>query len=164
MGHGWPAVLPDAGEAWFHGQNQVEQGRPIMQISNVRPFAAATQKPEVGSVRSGAANSLRSVGAGLDQASEMIGVQADKMYIHPVETLYGASMQVKRVTADKAKPLQVVGSATSKTLGVGGFVAAFYGMIAGGILRAPGDTAHDLSNAVADKIDGQKTFDGSIGF
>lgn len=125
----------------------------------VQPPVAA----HAGAVRTGVANTLRAVGAGVDHASELIAVEADKGYIRPIEALYSASTAIKNATQNKSGLVKKVGGVGSKAFGVGGFVSAFYSMIVGGILRAPGDVVGDVARSVADKIDGSKTFDGTIG-
>lgn len=100
-----------------------------------------------------AADGIRAVGAGLATGSEMLGVSSDKAFIHPVEGFYATGKAARNLTAG-VPVLEKVGGGVGKVFSAGGFVAAFQGMILGGLLRSPGSVAQDIGNGAADRIDG----------
>lgn len=116
--------------------------------------------PAVGAVRSAVASGLRDAGEGYAQATDMVGVQVDKFYIHPVEAVNATGKVLGKAT----EKVPVVGSAVRRVGTVATFLTAFHGMIVGGIIRAPGDVVRDITHAAADQIDGRDTFDGDFGF
>lgn len=116
--------------------------------------------PQIGAARQTVADSIRAVGAGFAQATELNGVVTDKAYIHPIESAYAAGRAVGKYTQKVPKLHKVTNLLFSGTA----FITAFHGMIMGGVLRSPGNVARDVANSIADRIDGQQTLDGDFGF
>ena len=114
--------------------------------------------PKVGAVRSGVADALRAVGAGYAEATDWNAVVVDKGTIYPIESIYSVGSAYKAAT----HKIPVVNKSAG-LFSVLGFLGSFQGMIAGSLLRAPGSLAKDVTHSLADKIDGDKTFDGSMG-
>lgn len=148
----------------------------LMQISATTPTIPVATAPQdeptppfnpgpapagtVGPVRRGLATVIRDVGAGLNEASDNMGVAADKAMIHPVEAAYGAAAVIKDKTKNLPKPVAKVASVAGSGLG---FVSAYYGLIMGSMIRTPGQALRDIANSVANKIDGQKSQVGDFG-
>src|SRR5438045_3801537 len=110
------------------------------------PAKKADDQPQVGAVRSTIADGLRAVGAGYNEATDWNAVTVDKATIYPIESIYG----VGKAYSDTVGKIPVVGK-TSAVFSVLGFLGTFQGMIAGSLLRAPGELASDLTNKLADK-------------
>ena len=121
-----------------------------MQINATLPTSA----PQIAEgFRSGVANSLRSVGAGLQTASDQVGTAADKGYIYPVDTAFTFGRVLSAATQN-ANPK--VHSIAGKIGTVLTYIAAYDNLMVAGMLRTPGATANGVLGLVADKIDGGK--------
>jgi hypothetical protein len=114
--------------------------------------------PQVSAFRSSVANGLRAIGTGYGEATDWNAVTVDKGTIYPIESLYSAGSAYRAATAK----IPLVNK-TAGIFSVIGFLGSFQGMIAGSLLRAPGELAKDVTSSLADKIDGGKSFDGNVG-
>ncbi|MCW2925180.1 MAG: hypothetical protein JWM98_2584 [Thermoleophilia bacterium] len=104
---------------------------------------------------------LRSGGAGYQAATHASGVEVDKASIYPFETIMTGTGLLK----EKTSHIKGVSKATSLLNTIAGFGTLIVTSNVSGTTRAPGDTASDLANHVADMIDGKKTAQGwSLGW
>lgn len=99
---------------------------------------------------------IRSTTAGYKQATKMTGVQADKAAMIPFETVSTGTGLLK----DKTAHIKGVGKATGLLHTIGGFALLIMSANTTSTLRAPGETAVDIGNRVADLIDGRDTAAG----
>lgn len=134
---------------------------PITSIpTTTTPAAAADPAPAPeqggGGVQGIIADLIRSTAAGYKQATKMTGVQADKAAIIPFETVTTATGLLKEKTAN----IKGVNKATGLVHTIGGFALLILTANASSTLRAPGETAVDIGNRVADLLDGKKTAHG----
>jgi hypothetical protein len=158
------AATRDAGaltppvDAWFDC--------PMQPVSNTT-VAPTTTTPDAkeplvgGGVQGAVGDFIRAAGAGYATAAAQEAVAVDKASIHPFEALGTATGLLR----DKTAHVKGVNKATSILHTVGGFAMLILTSNVSGTLRAPGDTAQDLANHVADAIDGKQTATGwSLGW
>lgn len=138
-------------------------------ISTTPPAATATSapaKPEAdpragGGIQGLIGDVIRSSASGYQAAVRSSAVEADKAAIHPFEAVATTTGVIK----DKTANIKGVNKATGLLHTIGGFAMLILTSNVSGTLRAPGDTAVDLANRVADLIDGKDTGKGwSIGW
>lgn len=131
------------------------------QTTPVTPPTAPVGAPRTGGVQGAIGSLIRSTGAGYQAAARQTAVEADKAAIHPFEAVTTATGLLKEKTAN----IKGVNRATGLLHTIGGFGMLILTANVSGTLRAPGDTAVDLTNRVADLIDGRDTAKGwSIGW
>ncbi len=99
---------------------------------------------------------IRSTTAGYKQATKMTGIQADKAAMIPFETVSTGTALLK----DKTAHIKGVNKATGLLHTIGGFALLILTANTTSTLRAPGETAVDIGNRVADLIDGRDTAEG----
>lgn len=135
-----------------------------MQIAPNPVTRAVTPKPadepKVNAVRSGIADGIRALGAGYADLGSQMSVTVDKASIYPIESVGAAGTVLRAAT----KPVPVLRKVGSMTATGSTFVAAFQGMVLSSMMTAPGSMVSDLANMLADKVDGKKSYDGSLGF
>ena len=139
--------------------------------STPQPIAAATTtpapaKPEDkvnagGGIQGIIGDALRAGSAGYAAATRQESVEADKVAIHPFETVATATGLLKNKTAN----VKYVNKATGLLHTIGGFAMLVLTSNVSSTLRSPGETAVDLASRVADAIDGKDTAQGwSLGW
>jgi hypothetical protein len=109
-----------------------------------------------GGVQGAVADLLRGAGAGYAKAAKMESIQSDKAAIVPFETIMTGTSLLK----DKTAHIKGVGRATGLLNTIAGFGLLIVSANTSGTLSAPGATAQDLGNHVADMIDGKDTANG----
>jgi hypothetical protein len=134
---------------------------PVIAATPSTPTPAAEATPELDpragtGVQGIIADLIRSTAAGYKQASKLTGVQADKAAIIPFETVTTGTGLLKEKTAN----VKFVNKATGLLHTIGGFALLIMTSNASSTLRAPGETAVDIGNRVADLIDGRDTAQG----
>ena len=122
----------------------------------VTPAPAPTPEVAGGGIQGIIGDLIRSSTAGYKQASKLTGVQADKAAIIPFETVTTATGLLKEKTAN----IKGVNKATGLLHTIGGFALLIMTSNMSSTLRAPGETAVDIGNRVADLIDGKDTAEG----
>jgi hypothetical protein len=136
--------------------------QPMTIATSTTPTPApATTTPEVdpragGGIQGIIGDLIRSTTAGYKQASKMTGIQADKAAIIPFETVSTGTALLKEKTAN----IKGVNKATGLLHTIGGFALLIMSANMSSTLRAPGETAVDIGNRVADLIDGKDTAEG----
>ncbi len=120
--------------------------------------APAKAEPQVNAVGAGVADALRAVGAGYSTYANKNAAVVDQALIHPVETVHAVGTLYKEGT----KNIPVV-KKTGFVFTALGYLASVQNLIASSLTRAPAETAHDITHAVADSIDGKKSFDQKMG-
>ncbi len=144
-----------------------------MIVSSTTPAAAPKTTtpppatPDGGDVNAGGGvqgvigDALRAGAAGYSAVTRQQSVEADKIAIHPFETVATATGLLKNKTAN----VKYVNKATSLLHTIGGFAMLVLTSNVSSTLRSPGNTAVDLANRVADAIDGKDTAEGwSLGW
>lgn len=122
-----------------------------------QPATPVATDPRAGTGIQGAiGNLIRGSVAGYAQATRTTAVQADKAAIHPFEAVTTATGLLKSSTAN----IKGVSKATSLVHTIGGFALLIMNANTSSMLRAPGETAVDIGNRVADMIDGKDTAKG----
>jgi hypothetical protein len=136
-------------------------------ITSAPPAAAPTHQPAAADPRAGAgvqgaiADLIRGSASGYQTATRIAGVQADKAAIHPFETVSTATGLLKQKTAN----IKGLNRATGMLHTIGGFGLLIMTANLSSGIKAPGNTAVDLGNRVADLIDGRSTAKGwSLGW
>lgn len=107
-------------------------------------------------VQSIIADAIRGTVAGYKQSTRMSGVQADTAAMIPFETVVTSTGLLKNATAN----VPGVNKATGLLHTIGGFAMLILTSNVSGTIKAPGETAVDLGNRVADLIDGRDTAQG----
>lgn len=134
----------------------------IIATATTPPAAAVTPapapNPEIagGGIQGIIGDLIRSTTAGYKQASKLTAVQADKAAIVPFETVITGTSLLK----DKTAHIKGVGKATGLLNTIAGFGMLIMTSNVASTLRAPGETAVDIGNRVADLIDGKDTAEG----
>lgn len=124
---------------------------PITTVAT--PAQPVSRQEQGGGVQGAIGNLIRSGSAGYATASAAMAVQSDKAAIHPFETVMTLTGFLKEKTAG----IKGLAKATSLLNTIAGFGMLIGSATVSGTLRAPGQTAQDLGNRVADLIDGRKT-------
>jgi hypothetical protein len=107
----------------------------------------------------GVAGTLRSIGVGAGRAGVASAAIGDQLYIGPTEAVMGASTLARQTTAGVPVVGKVVGKAATGVT----FLTAFNNLIFGMLVRQPSDFVAGATHALADSIDGKKTYNGSLG-
>ncbi|MCW2922200.1 MAG: hypothetical protein JWL76_2074 [Thermoleophilia bacterium] len=130
----------------------------ITATPRLSPATPVAPKPEVagGGVQGIIGDLIRSTTAGYQQATKLAAVQADKAAIVPFETVITGTSLLK----DKTANIKGVGKATGLLNTIAGFAMLIMSSNVSSTLRAPGETAVDIGNRVADLIDGKDTAQG----
>jgi hypothetical protein len=133
-----------------------------MQLNAITPptfpttAPAASSSPNLG--QDAVADVLRAGGAGYAAAASKAAVQVDKAAITPFEGVLTLTGLLKGKTAN----IPVLGKATGLLHTIAGFGLLIAAASVAGAVRAPGNAAHDISNKVADVIDGGATSASSL--
>lgn len=139
---------------------------PVSPAAGSTPAPASPDKPTEqplagGGVQGAIGDLIRSSAAGYQAATHQEQVAADKIAIHPFETVATATGLLK----DKTKNVKYVNQATSLLHTIGGFAMLILTSNVTSTLGSQGSTAVDLANRVADAIDGKDTAQGwSLGW
>ena len=135
---------------------------PTPPAAPAAPAAPVAAAPRAGGGSQGlVADVLRGAGAGYAAATNSASVTADKGMIYPIESIY----QGVSLIASKTKDVPVLGKVTKFLPTIAGFGLLIVGMNASSMLKAPGETAMDLTHGLADMLDGRQTRSGwSLGF
>lgn len=121
------------------------------------PSAPVADAPRAGGgVQGFIGDVIRSAAAGYQTATRVAGVEADKAAIHPFEGVSTITGTLKEKTAN----VKGLNKLTGPLHTIGGFALLIMTANTSSALRAPGDTAVDLGNRIADAIDGRKTTNG----
>lgn len=110
----------------------------------------------LGRAQRAVADFVRAAGAGYNAVSKQSAVEVDKAAIHPFE----AVSTVTGVIKDKTANIKGVNRATNILHTIGAFGMLVLTANVSGTVRAPGETASDIANHIADAIDGRKTANG----
>ncbi len=132
---------------------------PVIATTPTTPTPAVTPPaPDVagGGIQGIIGDLIRSTTAGYQQASKLSAVQADKAAIVPFETVITGTSLLK----DKTANIKGVSKATGLLNTIAGFGMLILSSNVSSTLRAPGETAVDIGNRVADLIDGKDTAHG----
>jgi hypothetical protein len=137
--------------------------QPVARTTPTPPTTAPNAGAPAGDPRAGGGgvqgligDVIRSSAAGYQAVARGTAVEADKAAIHPFEAVSTATGLLK----DKTAKVKGVNKATGLLHTIGGFAMLILTSNVSGTLRAPGETAVDVANRVADMIDGRDTAQG----
>lgn len=120
------------------------------------PVKDATPPLAGGGVQGAIGDALRASAGGYLASTKVAAVEVDKGMIYPFESVATATGLLKEKTAG----IKGLSKATSILHTVGGFALLILSSNLSATVRAPGETAVDLANRVADAIDGRESADG----